>query len=49
VLEARAGEARLIVARIDPQARLRAGDTLRLCVQPARLHFFDPTSEMAIR
>src|SRR5271165_656227 len=49
VLEARAGDARLIVARIDPHLRLRAGDRLRLCVQPARLHFFDPTTELAIR
>jgi multiple sugar transport system ATP-binding protein len=49
VLEARAGDARLIVARIDPQARLRAGDRLRLCVQPHRLHFFDPATEKAIR
>jgi CO/xanthine dehydrogenase Mo-binding subunit len=39
----------LINACLDPQARPIAGDKLRLCVQPARLHFFDPTSEMAIR
>jgi multiple sugar transport system ATP-binding protein len=49
LLEARAGEARLTVARIDPQARLVAGDRLRLCVQPERLHFFDPVTEQAIR
>jgi multiple sugar transport system ATP-binding protein len=49
LLEARAGEARLTVARIDPQARLVAGDRLRLCVQPERLHFFDPSTEQAIR
>jgi multiple sugar transport system ATP-binding protein len=49
VLEARAGDARLIVARIDPQSRLRAGDRLRLSVQPERLHFFDPATEKAIR
>ena len=49
VLEARVGDARLIVARIDPQARLLAGDRLRLSVQAERLHFFDPATEQAIR
>jgi multiple sugar transport system ATP-binding protein len=49
VLEARVGDTRLIVARIDPQARLLAGDRLRLSVQAERLHFFDPTTEQAIR
>jgi len=49
VLEVRAGDASLTVARIDPQARLVAGDRLRLCVQPERLHFFDPSTEQAIR
>src|SRR6266849_6441965 len=45
LLEARAGDARLTVARVDPQARLLAGDRLRLSVQPERLHFFDPATE----
>src|SRR5713226_4380919 len=49
LLEARAGDARLTVARVDPQARLLAGDRLRLSVQPERLHFFDPATEQAIR
>jgi multiple sugar transport system ATP-binding protein len=48
VLEASVGNARLIVARIDPQARLLAGDRLRLSVQAERLHFFDPATEQAI-
>jgi hypothetical protein len=48
VLEASVGDARLIVARIDPQARLLAGDRLRLSVQAERLHFFDPATEQAI-
>ena len=49
VLEARAGDARLTIARIDPQARLRAGDRLRLSVEPERLHFFDLATGEAIR
>jgi multiple sugar transport system ATP-binding protein len=49
LMEARAGDATLTVARIDPQARLLAGDKLRLSVQPEQLHFFDPASEKAIR
>jgi len=49
LMEARAGDATLTVARIDPQARLLAGDRLRLSVQPERLHFFDPATEKAIR
>jgi multiple sugar transport system ATP-binding protein len=48
VLEASVGDARLIVARIDPKARLLAGDRLRLSVQAERLHFFDPATEQAI-
>jgi multiple sugar transport system ATP-binding protein len=49
VLEARAGDARLMVARINPQASLRIGDRLRLSVEAERLHFFDPATEKAIR
>jgi multiple sugar transport system ATP-binding protein len=49
VLEARAGDTRLIVARINPQAPIRPGDRLRLSAQPERLHFFDPATEKAIR
>jgi multiple sugar transport system ATP-binding protein len=49
VLEARAGNASLTIARIDPQTRLLAGDRLQVCVQPERLHFFDPVSEKALR
>jgi multiple sugar transport system ATP-binding protein len=49
LVEARAGEASLTVARVDPQSRLSAGDKVRLSVQPERLHFFDPATERAIR
>jgi multiple sugar transport system ATP-binding protein len=43
------GEARLTIARVDPQASLTAGDAIRLAVRPERLHFFDPVTEEAIR
>jgi multiple sugar transport system ATP-binding protein len=49
LIEAKAGEASLTVARVDPQARLTAGDKVRLSVQPEQLHFFDPATELAIR
>jgi multiple sugar transport system ATP-binding protein len=49
VIEALAGDSRLTVARVDAQARLKAGDKIRLSVQPERLHFFDPVTEDAIR
>jgi multiple sugar transport system ATP-binding protein len=49
LIEARAGEASLTVARVDPHARLSAGDKVRLSVQPEQLHFFDPATELAIR
>jgi ABC-type sugar transport system ATPase subunit len=31
----------LFTARIDPRTRTRAGETLRLAVDPSRFHFFD--------
>src|SRR4051795_10231579 len=37
-----------ITARIPPGANARAGDTLSLLVDPNRLHFFDPETELAI-
>jgi multiple sugar transport system ATP-binding protein len=49
ILETRAGDARLTVARVDPQARLAASEKVPLSVLPERLHFFDPVSEAAIR
>jgi multiple sugar transport system ATP-binding protein len=47
--EALLGQARLTIARIDPQTSLAAGDPIRLSVRPERLHFFDPVTEAAIR
>ena len=49
VLEARAGDCMMTVARVDPQSALAAGDTIELSAQPDQLHFFDPESELAIR
>ena len=45
VLETRAGDCTLTVARVDPQSALSMGDAIRLSAQGERLHFFDPQSE----
>jgi multiple sugar transport system ATP-binding protein len=37
-----------IVARLPPTARIDAGDRLELCVDTARIHFFDPASGKAL-
>jgi multiple sugar transport system ATP-binding protein len=49
ILETRIGDARVTVARVDPQVRFMVGETVPLSVQPERLHFFDPITEAAIR
>jgi multiple sugar transport system ATP-binding protein len=49
ILETRLGDARVTVARVDPQVCFRVGEAVRLSVQPERLHFFDPVTEVAIR
>jgi multiple sugar transport system ATP-binding protein len=36
------------VARVEPRARVAAGDRVGFMVEPVRLHFFDPGSEQAI-
>ena len=36
------GEGTLFTARVEPNATTRVGDRLRLAVDPARFHFFDP-------
>jgi multiple sugar transport system ATP-binding protein len=36
------------VARIEPRSAVETGDRVRLCVNPIRLHFFDPESGDAI-
>jgi multiple sugar transport system ATP-binding protein len=37
------------VARLDPTVTVRAGDSLRLAVDPLRTHFFDPATGNAIK
>jgi multiple sugar transport system ATP-binding protein len=36
------------IARVDSQMSVREGDRLQLVVDPARLHFFDPASGLAL-
>jgi multiple sugar transport system ATP-binding protein len=38
----------LLNARVDPRTAARVGDTLRLAVDPARFHFFDPDSGVSL-
>jgi multiple sugar transport system ATP-binding protein len=38
------GDGTLLTARVDPRTTARVGDRLRLAVDPARFHFFDPES-----
>src|SRR5262245_25939993 len=47
LLDVRVGE-ETMVAAVDPATRARVHDTLRLAVDPVRLHFFDAETEMAI-
>src|ERR671914_555062 len=37
-----------LTARLEPSVRAATGETLRLTVDPARLHFFDPQTERAL-
>jgi multiple sugar transport system ATP-binding protein len=37
-----------ITARLEPSVRAATGETLRLTVDPERLHFFDPHTERAL-
>ncbi len=37
-----AGEGTLFTARVEPDTSIRVGDRVRLAVDPARFHFFDP-------
>jgi multiple sugar transport system ATP-binding protein len=36
-------------ARVDPRTRARTGASLRLALDPAQFHFFDPETGMALR
>ncbi|HEY7454325.1 MAG TPA: sn-glycerol-3-phosphate ABC transporter ATP-binding protein UgpC [Thermoleophilaceae bacterium] len=37
-----------LTARMEPSLKVRAGDRIRLAVDPERLHFFDPRTERAL-
>ena len=37
------------VARLDPRSGARAGEVVRIAVDPLRMHFFDPVTGHAIR
>jgi multiple sugar transport system ATP-binding protein len=47
LLDVRAG-ANLLVARVDPATRVKVQETVRLALDPERLHFFDAASGAAI-
>ena len=47
LLNFRAGGAPM-VARVDPAVRVKAHQSIRLALDPERLHFFDETSGVAI-
>jgi len=44
-----AGEGSMFTARVDPRTSARVGQTLRLAVNPAGFHFFDPESGLTLR
>ena len=43
-----ASEVALLNARVDPRTAARVGGTLRLVVDPARFHFFDPETGLSL-
>src|SRR2546425_3618838 len=47
LLDLKAGP-NVIVARVEPTVRVKVKDSIRLAVNPDRLHFFDPKTEHAI-
>jgi len=47
LLDVRAG-GHLIVARVDPATRVKVHESVRLALDPERLHFFDSSSEAAL-
>ena len=47
LLDVRVGDDTMVAA-VDPAVRVRPDDTLRLAVNPQRLHFFDARTERAI-
>ncbi|MEK7753667.1 MAG: sn-glycerol-3-phosphate ABC transporter ATP-binding protein UgpC [Acidobacteriota bacterium] len=49
LLETRAGDLSMTVARVNPQLPLTVGESVELSVPSEQLHFFDPETEHAIR
>ena len=47
LLDVRVGDDSMVAA-VDPTTRTKVQETLRLAVNPERLHFFDADTEMAI-
>ena len=47
LLDVRVGEDTMVAA-VDPTTRAKVQDTLRLAINPERLHFFDAKTEAAI-
>jgi len=42
------GQRAVFCARVDARTRVRPGGTVRLSVDPARFHFFDPNTGLAV-
>jgi multiple sugar transport system ATP-binding protein len=47
LLDVRVG-ASTMVARVEPTVRLKVHETMKLALQPERMHFFDMKTEAAI-
>jgi multiple sugar transport system ATP-binding protein len=47
--EATAARTMSLVARLSPKSRIEAGDIVKLTVDTARLHLFDPATGRALR
>jgi multiple sugar transport system ATP-binding protein len=48
LLETLVGNTSITVARVPAEMKIARGDQVRLSVQPGRLHFFDPETELPI-
>ncbi|MET0652360.1 MAG: TOBE domain-containing protein, partial [Hyphomicrobiaceae bacterium] len=47
LLDVRVGDSSM-VASVEPTTRARVQDTVRLTINPERMHFFDSSTDMAI-
>ena len=41
-------EGQKINARVDPTSTARAGDTIKIAIDPSRIHIFDKDTEVTI-